>query len=528
MTKPNRGGGFVFLALVLTLVLATILGINVLTTARYHRSLAEGVLGDYADFAAAEFANRIQTALAPRLFPLLNRLAGQRKLLDPAELQAATDSAVWRVVGDELSLFRIGPATGLEVSGRPLPESVRAVLADTVPKLGRSVFSRQAYLSLLFLSTEPTGAVAAIAPASSEVTTEPVTVGLVFGSEVLKTFIAVALDRAPLLPPSLTDGVDSVVRFRVTGPTGHRVIESAVAPGPRFRAARTLEPMWGGLRLEVAIEESAAGRLVIGGLPGSRLPLVLALLGLTTLLVATAWHQLRRERDLARQREAFVAGVSHELRTPLAQIRLFAETLRLGRVRSEAEGARSLEVIDREARRLGQLVENLLTATRGGRRGLAVVTRDVDLTHELQQAVEAFSPIGAARGTVVSVAAPERLTAVADGHAFRQIVINLLDNAVKYGPPGQTVVVVLDKEDGMARLTVDDQGPGIAVADRSRVFERFVRLAPMGDTEVPGTGLGLALVRELVGQHGGRVVIDSGSRGGARVVVQLPLQTRTG
>jgi signal transduction histidine kinase len=513
MMGPKQGGWFVFVALVMTLALAIVLGVNVLTTARYHRSLAEDVLGDYAEFAAAELANRIQTGLAPRLFPLLNRLAAATRLPAP-------DSAAWHVMGRRLTLFRID-RHDLESTGQPMTAGLREVLTDTVPKHGRAVFSRQAYLALIFLPAD--SLVLAIAPVAREASPTPRMVGMTLGLDAVEALLETALGRGPLLPPSLTDGRDSVVRFRVTTPSGGLVIGSAEAPAAQFRATRTLEPMWGGLRLEVAIDESAANRLVIGGLPQSRLPLVLALLGLTTVLVGTAWHQLRRERDLARQREEFVAGVSHELRTPLAQIRLFTETLRLGRVRSEAEGARSLEIIDREARRLGQLVENLLTATRGDHGRLAVTTRSLDLAHELRQAIEGFSPISAARGATISVAAPDRLLATADGDAFRQIVINLLDNAVKYGPPGQTVAVELVASNGTVKLLVDDEGPGIREEDRARVFERFVRLAP-GAAEVSGTGLGLALVKELASRHGGRAAVESGSRGGARIVVELPLE----
>src|SRR2546427_5026946 len=115
----------------------------------------------------------------------------------------------------------------------------------------------------------------------------------------------------------------------------------------------------GDLHAEATLRASVADQLIIGGLPKSRLPLILGLLALTAVLIGTALVQLRRESQLARLRTDFISGVSHELRTPLAQIRMFSETLVLGRVRSDEERRRSLAIIDQESRRLTHLVENL-------------------------------------------------------------------------------------------------------------------------------------------------------------------------
>jgi signal transduction histidine kinase len=232
--------------------------------------------------------------------------------------------------------------------------------------------------------------------------------------------------------------------------------------------------------------------------------------------------QLRRERELVRQRVDFVASVSHELRTPLAQIRLFAETLRLDRVRSPDDRRRSLEIIDQESRRLSHLVENLLTVSRGDRGAVEIAPRPLDLTGEHRNAVESFEPIAAARGARVVIEAPASLIADADAEAVRQIVVNLLDNAIKFGPAGQTVQVALTQSDDTVRLTVDDQGPGIPADSRERVFGRFIRLEREFAAGIAGTGLGLALVRDLVRLHGGTVVAESGSSGGARLTVQFP------
>src|SRR5947199_5775292 len=121
------------------------------------------------------------------------------------------------------------------------------------------------------------------------------------------------------------------------------------------------------LQVQVAWGPEVGPKLVVGGRPRSNLPMLLSLLAITAALVVAALLQLRREYELSRLRADFVSGVSHELRTPLAQIRMFSETLLLGRVRSDEERERSLEIIDQEARRLPHLLENLLHFSRSAR-----------------------------------------------------------------------------------------------------------------------------------------------------------------
>src|SRR5205807_2676647 len=137
---------------------------------------------------------------------------------------------------------------------------------------------------------------------------------------------------------------------------------------PTFAARDSFEhPMMGAIRVQVALRPDLAPKLVIGGMPRSDLPMLLSLLAVTAGLVVAALLQLHRESELSRLRADFVSGVSHELRTPLAQIRMFSETLLLGRVRTDEERVRSLEIVDQEARRLTHLVENLLHFSRSER-----------------------------------------------------------------------------------------------------------------------------------------------------------------
>src|SRR5918911_1272163 len=210
-----------------------------------------------------------------------------------------------------------------------------------------------------------------------------------------------------------------------------------------------------------ASSASTGWRRSAGSPPGSRSapswrpPGLLGVLALTMGLATIGVMQLRREDELARMRADFIAGVSHELRTPLAQVRMFAETLMLGRVRSEGEQRRSLEIIDQEARRLTHLVENILQFSRAERRAVRLAPVPVELSSQLREAAEAFSPVARARRATVCTALEHGIMVVADPGALRQIVLNLLDNAVKYGPPGQTVTLGLRRDGERARIWVD-------------------------------------------------------------------------
>jgi signal transduction histidine kinase len=239
-------------------------------------------------------------------------------------------------------------------------------------------------------------------------------------------------------------------------------------------------------------------------------------------LVTAALLQLRREFELARLRSDFVASVSHELRTPLAQIRLFAETLRLGRVRSEEEGRRSLEIIDQEAGRLTHLVENVLHFSRAERRGVHLSLAPVDLDALVRAVVHAFAPLAAAREVKLVQEIEPEVKASVDPAAVRQMLINLLDNAVKYGPCGQTVTVGMKISGRAAELRVEDQGPGIEPADRARIWERFFRLKRETKTAAAGAGIGLAVVKELAILHGGRAWVEDAPGGGARFAIEFP------
>jgi signal transduction histidine kinase len=232
--------------------------------------------------------------------------------------------------------------------------------------------------------------------------------------------------------------------------------------------------------------------------------------------------QLRREHELAGLRADFVSSVSHELRTPLAQIRLFSETLLLGRIRSEAEGRRSLEIIQQEARRLSHLVENVLYFSRTERGAQRIAPVRLRLADVAAEVVETFQPLARSARATVALEIARDVTAPADPGALRQILLNLLDNAVKYGRAGQTIAITIGERDGEAAIYVDDEGPGVPPEARERIWRPYARLSAAATSAVAGTGIGLAVVGDLAALHGGRAFVEDAPGGGARFAVMLP------
>ena len=254
------------------------------------------------------------------------------------------------------------------------------------------------------------------------------------------------------------------------------------------------------------------------------------LLGLLAIAAAAFWQRgraARQDREAIRLRTDFVSGVSHELRTPLAQIRLFAQLLRAGTLRTKEEHERALRVIDQEARRLTFLVDNVLNFAKsehGTARVQPVVT---EVVGEIIEALEAFEPLAEERGVSLREDMQTGLYALVDPRALRQVLLNFLDNAVKYGPRGGTVTVGASQNVGMVRVWVDDDGPGVAPSERENIWRPFYRLQRAEQTETGGAGIGLAVVHELVLQHGGTVWVEAAPGGGARFVVEFPATNRT-
>jgi signal transduction histidine kinase len=224
----------------------------------------------------------------------------------------------------------------------------------------------------------------------------------------------------------------------------------------------------------------------------------------------------RLEASQARQRQ-FVADTSHELRSPIASIREQAEVGLAHPDRVEIETMAAS--VHADALRLQALVDDLLLLARADEQTLELRSRPVDLDDLVFD--EARHAGSEHSGPRVGVSAVSAARVMGDEASLRRVVRNLLDNATRSA--ASRVEVSLAPADGVARLRIDDDGPGIPPADRERVFERFVRLDEARGRDRGGVGLGLAIVAELVREHGGRVVAGAAPLGGARFEVTLPL-----
>jgi two-component system, OmpR family, sensor kinase len=233
----------------------------------------------------------------------------------------------------------------------------------------------------------------------------------------------------------------------------------------------------------------------------------------------------RLERAFAAQQASedrlrrFLADASHELRTPLASIRGYAELFRIGAARTPSETEKAMVRIEQESARMGALVEDLLTLARLDE--MREPVRDkVDLTALARDAVDDARAIAPDREIDVTANGPTVLDA--DGHQLRQVLGNLLRNALVHTPPGTPVEVGVAREDGTVRLEVRDHGPGLPTDDAGVLFERFWRAEGGRERGKGGAGLGLAIVAGIVAAHEGRVEAGNAPDGGARFVVHLP------
>jgi signal transduction histidine kinase len=348
--------------------------------------------------------------------------------------------------------------------------------------------------------------------------------GARYSTTALSGLLSSVLDGNGLLPSTFTEGRRNrdVLAVRISDHSGRRIFDSAPGLTSPLESHIELPSRAGALGIDAIIRPEVAGTLIIGRLPASRLRMLFGVLGLAGALAIVAVAQLRREGELARLRADFVSNVSHELRTPLAQIKLYLETLRLGRAKTEAERDWSLGHIDRETTRLHFLVENVLRFSRFGRSEATIATA-VDVGDEVERIVEEFRPLAASRRVSIACDIGARPTLAMRPEALRQILLNLLDNAVKYGPSEQTVRISLAQRDSDVQLSVADEGPGVPVREREQIWTPFMRGAAA--RAKGGSGIGLTIVREVVEQHGGRCWVEPiVPSGGARFVVSLPLE----
>lgn len=531
---PRSRSRFVIGVLVLTIALVGLLAYQALDSARLHRGVAERTLVEHAEFAAWEFSSALRRDLTTKALKDGLEIAArsEAKYVDrPLSSFAFADSLArlweWPHVGEWHYLFRVDLITGeVATVGRQEPsDAERRWLSEALALNGRDAYDEDWEMGT-FLDPRADGGVGRAfvyryypkTGADAEVM-----YGYRADMAAWHHVVESVAEYGAVLPPAVTAGkpTNELMTLTVVTEDGSKLFSSAPMYTSAYAATDTIGSGHHGLTVGVVLRPDVAETVLIGGLPRSRLPELLALLIATLGLIGAAIVQLRRENELAQLRIDFVSGVSHELRTPLAQIRMFAETLALGRVRNDDERKRSLDIIVKEARRLTNQVDNVLLFSRAERQVVELNLRPDDLSQLLLDFRESFGPVAEAAGAHLRVAVLDGVWARVDPVAFPQAVYNLLDNAVKYGPNGQTIGLSLERSKGKIRVVVDDEGPGVPEADRERIWDAYHRLRRDRDSAISGSGIGLAVVKEVIHLHGGRAWVEQGPAGG-RFVIELP------
>lgn len=240
--------------------------------------------------------------------------------------------------------------------------------------------------------------------------------------------------------------------------------------------------------------------------------------------VVVVFHDITELRRLERVRKDFVANVSHELRTPLTSIKGFVETLLDGAMNDPVTCRRFLEIINQQTDRLVALVNDLLDLSRVESADIPLRRRPVDINALADEVGVTLGPRAQSQGLRLELDLARGLPLLyADDELLRRLLLNLVDNAIKYTPAGGRVVIRTRREEmGGVALVVADTGVGIPKRDLNRIFERFYRVDKARSRQLGGTGLGLSIVRHIVERHGATIEVQSEVGEGSTFTVHFP------
>ncbi|HET9488148.1 MAG TPA: HAMP domain-containing sensor histidine kinase [Methylomirabilota bacterium] len=433
-----------------------------------------------------EILSRVEHALgAPDRRQALDRLRAETPLLQSLVLLDRAGRA----------LYPSGPGED-EALARAVPA---AVVQGLWERGGRRHFVTDEQPGLAAILRGPAGA-----PVLAAFTRRPDALHAVFDSTIKPlealTICAIVDERGRTIyskEPLEHAELIAAVPFREGFPRWRIALYQPEGPSPRQAVQR-----------QVAIFTAAFGVLFLVVVAG---------------LVAT-YRLVRRETEMARLKADFVANVSHDLKTPLSVIRMFGETLEMGRLPDEAARQEYYHVITRETERLTRLIDNVLDFSRieSGRRTYVPVPTAVEPL--VRESVEGFSVPLAQQGFKVEVqVAPDLPEVPLDADAVAQALANLVDNAIKYSAERKSLRVEARAAEGHLVLEVADEGIGIPREEQSRIFDKFYRVGRSETQGRRGSGVGLALVRHVAEAHGGRVTVESRPGEGSRFTLWFPL-----
>jgi two-component system phosphate regulon sensor histidine kinase PhoR len=282
----------------------------------------------------------------------------------------------------------------------------------------------------------------------------------------------------------------------VTGRSTIEVIRNAELQSMVEKALVTSDPL--------------SGEIEVGGIKPRRLLVYAARLSGEPRALVLVLFDVTEMRRLETVRRDFVANVSHELRTPVASVRSAAETLRMAMDNDPTAATQFIDIIERNGRRLGELINDLLDLSRIEAKEYRLRVESFDLRQLCDKTVAVFAERATRKGIRLTVDIPDGFPAVAvDASAIDRILTNLVDNALKYCPDGSSVWVSARHAEPKIQVSVSDSGPGIDAKHLPRLFERFYRVDNGRSRDMGGTGLGLSIVKHLVEATGGEVSVES-------------------
>ena len=241
--------------------------------------------------------------------------------------------------------------------------------------------------------------------------------------------------------------------------------------------------------------------------------------------VVLVFRNVKNEVQLAQNKADFVSNVSHEIRTPLALISMFAETLEMGRVKTEEKKLEYYSIISKEAHRLSGIVNKILNFSQTEANKKILNIRSVQVSKEIKEVLLTYDFHLKNKGFEYSFTEDLTLFVEADSEAFVEVFINLLDNAIKYSASDKRIEINTGRDNDLGFVSVKDHGIGISKMNQKHIFDKFYRV-PSGDlAKTSGTGLGLSLVKQLMESQNGKISVESELEKGSRFIIYFKLST---
>ncbi|CAN5471399.1 hypothetical protein BH09BAC3_BH09BAC3_34150 [soil metagenome] len=271
-----------------------------------------------------------------------------------------------------------------------------------------------------------------------------------------------------------------------------------------------------GSSIQTLIKERTANNLI----------LLISLDIILVIAVVLVFRNVKKEVQLAQNKADFVSNVSHEIRTPLALISMFAETLEMGRVSTEEKKQEYYSIISKETRRLSGIVNKILNFSQAEANRKNFNPVRLHTGNEIREILKTYESHLSSKGFEYSLKEKSNEPVVADKEAFTEIIINLIDNAMKYSTDRKRLEITTGSENGFGYVAVKDYGVGISAANRKHIFDKFYRV-PTGDlAKTTGTGLGLSLVKQLIEAQNGKIDVVSEPGKGSTFTVCFPFELK--